>query len=88
MMPALGDPKGNNPPKGAIRLLIALITDPQHPTRTGMSVVRDTTTDLGFIKNVSGARWRSLQENIGNGHFIRAITLAVNTLTYPFGKLE
>ncbi|KAK8766757.1 hypothetical protein V5799_006462 [Amblyomma americanum] len=58
---------------------LELITDPQYPTRTGTSVVRDTTPDLAFVKNAPGTGWRNLQENPGSDHFIVEITLTIST---------
>ncbi|KAK8787947.1 hypothetical protein V5799_022273 [Amblyomma americanum] len=55
------------------------ITDPQYPTRTGTSVVQDTTPDLAFVKNVPGEGWRNLQENLDSDHFIVEITLTIST---------
>lgn len=71
-------PKGNNLLKAVSSCSLELITDPQYPTRIGTSVVRDTTPDLAFVKNVAGTGWQNLQENLGSDHFIVAITLAVN----------
>ncbi|KAH8010097.1 hypothetical protein HPB51_024772 [Rhipicephalus microplus] len=49
-------PKGNNLLKAVSSCSLELITDPQYPTRIGTSVVRDTTPDLAFVKNVAGTR--------------------------------
>ncbi|KAK8756679.1 hypothetical protein V5799_000619 [Amblyomma americanum] len=59
---------------------LEFITDPQYPTGTGTSVVRDTTPDLAFVKNAPGAGWRNLQENLGSDHFIVEIILTITTV--------
>lgn len=64
---------------------LTLLTDPTQPTRTGNSVCVDTTPDLTFTKNVSGATWFNTQENLGSDHFIVATTIRTGPAK-PIGK--
>lgn len=70
--------KGVNLLQAVTDYSLQLLTDPHYPTRTGSSVQHDTTPDLAFVKNVTGAKWQNLQENLGSDHFIISITLEVN----------
>ncbi|XP_075539203.1 uncharacterized protein LOC142573872 [Dermacentor variabilis] len=71
--------KGNLLVQAVADCSLELITDSQQPTLTGTSVVRDTTPDLAFVRNASGAGWQNLQENLGSDHFIVEITLTIST---------
>ncbi|XP_075560024.1 uncharacterized protein LOC142591606 [Dermacentor variabilis] len=56
---------------------LELIMDSQYPTRTGTSVVRDTTPDLAVVKNAPGAGWQNLQENLD-------LSKAVDNISHRF----
>lgn len=60
--------KGVNLLQAVMDYSLQLLTDPHYPTCTGSSVQRDTTPDLAFIKNTTGAKWQNLQENLGSNH--------------------
>lgn len=70
--------KGTNLLQAITDCSFRLITDPQYPTRLGTSVARDTTPDLAFVKNITGAAWHNLQENLGSDHFITTISVKID----------
>ena len=51
---------------------LTVLTDPEHPTRTGNSVTRDTCPDLAFVKFTS-ADWTNTEESLGSDHSILEI---------------
>lgn len=70
-------PKGERLLEAVTKCSLELVTDPRYPTRLGTSVARDTTPDLTFVKNVRGAEWRNLHENLGSDHYILAVTIPI-----------
>lgn len=56
---------------------LVLLTRPDEPTRTGNSVVKDTSPDLTFSNNGRGVTWTNLGEDLGSDHCI--ISVSMNT---------
>ncbi|KAG0430095.1 hypothetical protein HPB47_023009 [Ixodes persulcatus] len=55
---------------------LTILTDPEHPTRTGNSVTRDTCPDLALIK-FTAEDWNNMEESLGSDHSIVEIEVSL-----------
>ncbi|KAG0424935.1 hypothetical protein HPB47_027860 [Ixodes persulcatus] len=46
------------------------MTEPEHPTRMGNSVSRDTCPDLTLVRTQTSCSWSNLDETLGSEHYI------------------
>lgn len=49
---------------------LTIMTEPDHPTRIGNSVCRDTCPDLTLTRTQASCTWSNLEESLGSDHFI------------------
>lgn len=80
------DIKGRKLAAAISDVALTILTDPQHPTRIGNSVSRDTCPDLSLIKGARNYEWHNTQETLGSDHCILKICLDYNKHRKPRGQ--
>lgn len=64
------NPKGRRLAQAIANNHLTIMTEPEHPTRMGNSVSRDTCPDLTLVRTQTSCSWSNLDETLGSDHYI------------------
>lgn len=64
------NPKGRRLAQAIANNHLTIMTEPEHPTRMGNTVSRDTCPDLTLVRTQTSCSWSNLDETLGSDHYI------------------
>lgn len=80
------DTKGRKLASAIADMALTLLTDPQHPTRVGTSITRDTSPDLTLVRNARNYEWLNTGETLGSDHYMLQTIFESNKHSKPRGQ--